>query len=61
MLRSLEAIDETIEVCPYGYGRCFGLRRQMPWFGTSQLELAFEVGEGYIDIAHGHAWIDVAE
>ena len=44
-----------------GMSRCFGLRSQMPWFGASQLELAFEVGEGDIDVAHGHARIDVAE
>jgi hypothetical protein len=30
-------------------------------FGTSQLELALEISEGHIDIAHGHLWIDVAE
>ena len=33
----------------------------MPGFGASQLELAFEIGEGDIDVAHGHTWIDVAE
>jgi hypothetical protein len=39
----------------------FGLRSQMPGLGASQLKLAFEIGEGDIDIAHGHAWIDVTE
>ena len=33
----------------------------MPGFGASQLELALEIGEGDIDVAHGHGRIDVAE
>jgi len=33
----------------------------MPGLGASQLELAFKIGEGHIDVAHGHAWIDVTE
>ena len=33
----------------------------MPGLGASQLELTFEIGEGDIDVAHGHTWIDVAE
>jgi len=33
----------------------------MSGFGASQLELALEIGEGDIDVAHGHSWIDVAE
>ena len=33
----------------------------MPGLGASQLELAFKIGEGHIDVAHGHSWIDVAE
>jgi hypothetical protein len=33
----------------------------MPGFGTSQLELAFEIGEGDIDVTHGHTRIDVTE
>ncbi len=33
----------------------------MPGFGASHLELALEVGEGDIDIAHGHLGVDVAE
>jgi hypothetical protein len=33
----------------------------MPRLRASQLELTFEIGEGDIDVAHGHTWIDVAE
>jgi hypothetical protein len=33
----------------------------MSGFGTSQLELAFEIRECDIDVTHGHTWIDVAE
>ena len=33
----------------------------MPGLGAGQLELAFEIGEGDIDVADGHGWIDVAE
>jgi len=39
----------------------FWLWSQMPRFGASELELAFEIGEGDIDVAHGHTRIDVAE
>ena len=37
----------------------FGLRSQMPRLGARRL-LTFEIGEGDIDVAHGHTWIDVA-
>jgi hypothetical protein len=33
----------------------------MSWFGASHSELALEIGEGHIDIAHGHLGIDVTE
>ena len=33
----------------------------MPGFGASQLELALEIGEGDIDVAHSHGRIEVAE
>ena len=33
----------------------------MPGFGAGQLELAFEIGESNIDVAHGHCRIDVAK
>ena len=33
----------------------------MPGFGTSQLKLPLEIGQGHIDIAHGHARTGVAE
>jgi hypothetical protein len=33
----------------------------MPGLGASQLELAFEIGEGHIDVAYGHCRIDVPE
>ena len=39
----------------------FGLGSQMPGFGASQLELALEIGEGDIDVAHSHGRIDVTE
>src|ERR1039458_8697498 len=52
-------VDETIEASPYRCGRCFGLWSQMPGFGASQMKLALEIGEGDIDIAHGHFRIDV--
>ena len=44
-----------------GCGGHFWLWSQMPGFGASQLELALEIGEGNIDVAHGHTRIDVAE
>ena len=40
---------------------CLRLRSKMPGFGAGQLELAFEIGEGDIDVAHGHSRIDVAK
>jgi hypothetical protein len=33
----------------------------MPGFGTSQLKLPLEIGQGHIHIAHGHARTGVAE
>jgi len=33
----------------------------MFWFGASQLKLTLEIGQGHIDIAHGHVGIFVAE
>ena len=33
----------------------------MPGLGASQLELALEIGEGDIDVAHGHSRIDMAK
>ena len=33
----------------------------MPGFGAGQLELSFEIGEGDIDVAHGHSRIDMAK
>ncbi len=33
----------------------------MPGLGASQLELALEIGEGDIDVAHSHGRIDVTE
>lgn len=33
----------------------------MSRLGASQLELPLEIGQGDIDIAHGHGWIDMAE
>ena len=33
----------------------------MSWFGPSQLELPLEIGQGHIDVAHGHSGIGVAE
>jgi hypothetical protein len=39
----------------------FGFWSQMPKFSASELELALEIGEGDIDIAHGHGRIDVTK
>ena len=61
MLSGSQGVDEAVEACPNWCGGCFGLWSQMPGFGTSQLELAFEIGEGDIDVTHGHTWIDVTE
>src|ERR1700756_1181622 len=33
----------------------------MPGLGASQLELALEIGEGDVDVAHSHARIDMTE
>ena len=33
----------------------------MPGFGASQMELALEVGEGDIDVAHGHTRVNMTE
>src|SRR5664280_3086775 len=61
MLSGSQGVDEAVEACPNWCGGCFGLWSQMPGFGASQLELAFEIGEGDIDVTHGHTRIDVAE
>ena len=37
------------------------MRGQMPGFGSSQLKLPLQIGQGHIDIAHGHARAGVAE
>ena len=56
-----QGVDEAIDACTNWCGRCFGLWSQMSRLGASQLELTFEIGEGDIDVAHGHSWIEVAE
>ena len=33
----------------------------MPGFGAGHLELALEISEGHIDVAHGHGRVDVAK
>ena len=60
MLSGEQGIDEAIEAWS-GSERCPGLRSQMPGFGTSQLEFPLEIGQGDIDIAHGHLGRSVAE
>ena len=56
-----EGIDEAVEPGAELWRRGLWLWRQMPGFGAGQLELAFEIGEGDIDVAHGHLGVDVAE
>ena len=31
----------------------------MPGLCVCELELALKISEGHIDVAHGHAWVDV--
>ena len=33
----------------------------MSGFGASQLKLALKIGQGYVDIAHGHVGVHMAE
>ena len=56
-----QGIDEAVEASAQRWGRSVGLRSQMPGLGASQLELALEIGEGDIDVAHGHGRIDVTK
>ena len=60
MLSSDECVTNGIKagMCK---GRCLGLRGQMLWVLASEMELTLEIGEGHVDIAHGHFGIGVPE
>ena len=58
MFGSRRCIEDGIESCSCNE-RCFGLRGQMPGMFASEMELTLEIGEGHIDIAHGHFRIGV--
>ena len=41
--------------------RSLGLGSQMPGLRASHLELPLEIGQGHVQVAHGHVWIDVTK
>jgi len=61
MLGGNQGVDEAVEACPNRCGGCFGLWSQMPGLGTSLMELALEIGQRHVHIAHGHLRVSVAE
>ena len=61
MLGDEQDVDDPVKACTSWRSGCLRLWSQMPGFGASQLELPLEIGEGYIDVAHGHGRIDVTE
>ena len=60
MLSGEQGVDNPVEAGS-NRGDGLGLWDQMPWLGARQIELPAEVGEGHVDIAHGHVGRSVAE
>ena len=56
-----QGVDDAVEAGAKRGARGFGLGNQMPWLGACQVELAAEIGEGHLDIAHGHVGRSVVE
>jgi hypothetical protein len=46
MLGGEQEVDDAVETLSLKWGRYFGLRRQMPGLGVSQLKLALKIGQG---------------
>ena len=61
MLREEQGVDDAVEAGAKRGARGLGLGNQMPGLGACQVELAAEIGEGHVDIAHGHVGRGVAE
>ena len=61
MLSEQQRIDDTVQTAAWRGVRGFGLRRQMPGLGSSQMELPLQIGSGDVDVAHRHLGIEVPE
>ena len=56
-----QGVDDAVEARARRRGGQLGLGSEMSWVGASELEFALQIGEGNVDVAHGHFPIDVSE